>query len=137
MAVTISVLADEVGVTTDTLRYYERRGLLEAPARSAAGYRLYGGEAADRVRFIKSAQHAGLRLGDIRQLLEVMDRGACPCGHTTALVERRLAEVDVEIGRLVAMRRQLAKIAERSRSCTDPHQNEWWCATAITRGGDD
>jgi DNA-binding transcriptional MerR regulator len=65
MALTVSVLAGQVGLSADTVRYYERVGLLPEPARSAAGYRLYDPTAIDRLRLIKGAQRAGLRLREI------------------------------------------------------------------------
>ena len=59
---TVSKLADQVGMTPDALRYYERTGLLPKPERTASGYRLYDEETADRLRFIKGAQRLGLKL---------------------------------------------------------------------------
>jgi DNA-binding transcriptional MerR regulator len=91
MVLTITDLAAELGVRSDTLRYYERSGLIPSAGRTPGGYRLYGSEVADRVRFIKSAQRSGLRLRDIEELLAIMDDGNCPCGHTADLVERRLS----------------------------------------------
>jgi hypothetical protein len=62
MALTVSALADQAGLSADTVRYYERVGLLPEPARSAAGYRLYDQAAVGRLRLIKGAHRAGLRL---------------------------------------------------------------------------
>jgi DNA-binding transcriptional MerR regulator len=70
MALTVSALADQAGLSADTVRYYERVGLLPEPARSAAGYRLYDQAAVGRLRLIKGAQRAGLRLRDIGELLQ-------------------------------------------------------------------
>ncbi len=89
MVVTISELARRAGVTADTLGYYERRGLLSAVPRAPNGYRLHDEELTGRLRFIEGAQHVGLRLHDVKELLEIMDRGTCPCGHTALVVERR------------------------------------------------
>ena len=128
MPVPISELADRLRVSTDTLRYYERLGLVPAPARAANGYRVYDEAAAERVRFIKGAQHMGLRLSDIKELLDIWDRGACPCGHTAEIIERRLAEVDAELTRLQAMRRDLVALGQRNRACADLSAPDWWCA---------
>jgi DNA-binding transcriptional MerR regulator len=100
MALTVSALADTVGLSADTVRYYERVGLLPEPARSAAGYRLYDQTAVGRLRLIKGAQRAGLRLREIGELLQVADRGQCPCGHTETLLRERLAEVRRRAGPL-------------------------------------
>lgn len=136
MAVTISRAADRAGVSADTLRYYERRGLLPPAGRGANGYRLYDDEVLERLAFIKNAQRVGLRLDDIRELLEVLDRGACPCGHTAALVDRRLAEVEAELSRLRAVRRQLVALRDRNRECTALDGDAWWCGTSTEKGGD-
>jgi DNA-binding transcriptional MerR regulator len=98
VAQTISVLAESFGLGPDTLRYYDRLGLLRRSRRTESGYRLYDGEAVERLRFIRGAQRMGLRLSHIRELLEVRDRAQCPCGHTKLLVQRRLEEVNAEIG---------------------------------------
>lgn len=102
--ITVSKLAEEVGTSADALRYYERIGLLPAPERSPAGYRLYDADAIERVRFIKRAQRVGLRLDDIRGLVEVLGRGLCPCGGTRRLLEERLAELDEEMALLNRLR---------------------------------
>ena len=115
MASTISALATSFGVTPDTVRYYERLGLITPAERSPSGYRLYDGEATERMRFIKATQRMGLRLGDIKELLDIRDRGQCPCGHTQTLVERRLREVEAEIKELKAIHRQLLEL----KSCND------------------
>ena len=93
----IAETAADAGVTPDTLRYYERVGLLGRPDRSPNGYRLYDEETTRRVLFIKGAQRMGLRLREIKELLETRDRGACPCGHTRTLVEQRIGEVESEL----------------------------------------
>lgn len=136
MTMTISAMADRLSVSTDSLRYYERLGLLPSPARTASGYRLYDQALVDRVRFIKSAQYVGLRLADIKELLDINDRGACPCGHTTVVVERRLDEVETELARLRAMRKQLLALRDRNQDCVDRSGEAWACTTIPAKGGD-
>lgn len=101
---TVSQLADQVGTSADTVRYYERIGLLPEPARSAGGYRLFTESDVDRLRFIKRAQRFGLKLEEIGELLEVRDRGLCPCGHARRLLADRLGELDQQIETLVTLR---------------------------------
>ncbi|HYK71348.1 MAG TPA: heavy metal-responsive transcriptional regulator, partial [Streptosporangiaceae bacterium] len=127
--------AAALGLSPDTLRYYERLGLLPPPPRTAAGYRLYGEEAAERLGFISGARQMGLRLADIKELLDVRDRGQCPCGHTKDLVERRLAEVDAEIRQLSAVRTQLLTLKERNEECLDAAESEWSCVVVPQKGG--
>jgi DNA-binding transcriptional MerR regulator len=133
MALTVSTLADTVGLSADTVRYYERVGLLPEPARSAAGYRLYDQAAVGRLRLIKGAQRAGLRLREIAELLQVADRGQCPCGHTETLLRERLAEVRAELERLRALETELTRLLEHypDPACPDMTAGAaaWWCAT--------
>jgi DNA-binding transcriptional MerR regulator len=127
MARTISEQAATLGLTADTLRYYERLGLLPPPPRSAAGYRLYGEDMADRLAFICGARRMGLRLADIKELLDIRDRGLCPCGHTKELVDRRLGEVEAEIRQLSAVRGQLLVLKKRNEECFDASADDWSC----------
>ena len=134
MALTVSALAGQLGLSADTVRYYERVGLLPAPARSAAGYRLYDQTAVGRLRLIKGAQRAGLRLREIGELLQVADQGLCPCGHTETLLRERLAEVRAELDRLRALETQLSGLLQRQPTpgCPEPQPvaaaAAWWCA---------
>ena len=135
MTLTVSALADRAGLSADTVRYYERVGLLPPPARSAAGYRLYGQDTVDRLRLIKGAQRAGLRLREIGELLQVADRGQCPCGHTETLLRGRLAEVRAELERLRALEAELGRLLERQPDSPCPEvataAARWWCASDL------
>ena len=135
MTTTISSLAESMGLRPDTLRYYERLGLLEPAGRSTAGYRLYDEACGERLRFIKALQRMGPRLGDIKELLDVRDRGNCPCGHTEVLVDRRLVEVQVEIEHLEAVREQLLLLKSRNKECMDASGEDWSCAINGGKGG--
>jgi DNA-binding transcriptional MerR regulator len=132
MALTVSALADQAGLSADTVRYYERVGLLPEPTRSAAGYRLYDHAAVGRLRLIKGAQRAGLRLREIGELLQVADRGQCPCGHTETLLRQRLAEVQAELDRLRGLEADLTRLLQRhpDPGCGDTvtASADWWCA---------
>jgi DNA-binding transcriptional MerR regulator len=136
MTQTISAYAAALGLSADALRYYERLGLLPAPPRTAAGYRLYDDEAAERINFICGAKRMGLRLADIKELLDIRDRGQCPCGHTKAVVERRLADVNAEIHQLTAVRAQLLALRRRNDDCFDSAAGEWSCVVWPEKGGE-
>lgn len=131
----VAELAAVVGVGPDTVRYYERAGLLPPPRRTSSGYRSYDAGAVDRMRFIQGAQRLGLRLADIRTLLAIRDTGSCPCEPAADLLRRRLAEVDAEIGRLVALRGEMATMADAlpSADCPPPRPGTWCPPTG---GGD-
>lgn len=137
---TVSALASRAGLSPDAVRYYERVGLLPAPARSPAGYRLYDEQAVARLRVIKGAQRAGLRLREIAELLAVIDQGQCPCGHTQAVLAQRLREVDAELERLQALRAELAGVlaqAPTAAACPAESAEGWWCVqTFSAKGGD-
>jgi DNA-binding transcriptional MerR regulator len=124
----VAELAAVVGVTPDTIRYYERAGLLPPPARTAAGYRAYDPAVAERLRFIQGAQRLGLRLRDIRDLLAVRDTGVCPCEPAEDLLRRRLVELDEEMARMQALRTQLVSMLEAlpTPDCP-PLTSGTWC----------
>jgi len=105
MALTISKVADEAGVNVQTLRYYERRGILEEPARTTGGYRQYDPEAVTRIRFIKRAQDLGFTLDEVHELLQLRIEHGAACGTVEAKARKTLSRVDEKI-------RQLARIQE-------------------------
>jgi MerR family mercuric resistance operon transcriptional regulator len=117
--VTIGALAKATGVHIETIRFYQRRGLLAEPRRPAGGVRRYGEEAAARLRFIKRAQDIGFTLGEIADLLR-LQRG-CSDAHDLATaklaaVERRLAD----LSRVRSTLRELIARCEEGRSQSCP-----------------
>jgi len=132
----VAELARAVGVPTDTIRYYERVGLLPPPARTAGGYRDYDASAVGRLRFIQGGQRLGLRLVDIGHLLAVRDTGHCPCEPAGELLQRRLADVDAELARLTALRAEMAAMAAAlpQAQCPDPTPGTW--CPPVQEGGD-
>ena len=106
----IGSLAVTAGVTIDTLRYYEREGLLPRASRTAGGFRLYTQEMAQRLSFIKQARLLGLTLREIRQLLEPDN---CRCSAMRRVIAERLADVDRRIDELAAFRSTLQTALER------------------------
>lgn len=123
----IGEVADLVGVTTKTIRYYETIGLLPSPDRTGSGYRDYGGDAVERLRFIRDAQATGLSLTEIHSVLELKDHGERSCEHTRSLIHRQIDDIDERIARLAEARRALVELAARAdevdpADCTDPHR---------------
>lgn len=136
MALRVSEVARQAGVSPDAVRFYEKEGLLPEPPRTPAGYREYAPTVPQRIRFIKGAQEMGLKLAEISELLEIQDRGACPCGHTRALVERRISEIDAEMERLSGLRAELEHMAKLDCPAMDGG-DLWPCeVTFIKRGGE-
>jgi DNA-binding transcriptional MerR regulator len=121
----IGELAESVGVSAKTVRYYESIGLLAEPERTASNYRDYEDAAAERLRFIRDSQAAGLTLAEVGSILEMKDAGQSTCGHTRDLVHRHLAEIDQQIATLEAQRLEMIALAARADAvdpgaCTDP-----------------
>lgn len=108
VAFTVSELAEQGRVSADAVRYYGRLGLLPETGRSGGGHRYYDEEALERLRFIKGAQWLDLTLDEIRELLELWDSGACPCGPASAVLHKRIVAIDEHVVRLLKMRRVLS-----------------------------
>ena len=109
----IGELAKSAGVTPDTIRYYEREGLLPLADRTPSGYRDYGPEVVDDLQFIKKAQALGLKLSDVREVLEISSGGRPPCEHVRATVSARLTEVERRLKELRALRLTLRQTLQR------------------------
>lgn len=135
---TVGQLAARAAVRTDTIRYYEREGLLPVPRRTDGEHRRYGAADLDRLLFIRGAQRLGLRLAEIRELLAVRDAGACPCEPAEALLRRHVAEIGTEIKRLAALRSELvAMLATMPEGdCPDPLPGTWCPPSPAREGGD-
>ena len=101
------------GLTPDTLRYYEREGLLQKPARTSGGFRLYGTGEVERLIFIKRAQAIGLSLDEIRSLIAAAGPGA-RCRQMRDLIHARIGHIDGLLGDLRGLRKSLV---EAERAC--------------------
>lgn len=113
-----SQVAAEAGVNIQTLRYYERRGLLAEPDRLESGYRSYGTDAVRTVRFVKGAQQLGFSLEEIDALLDLAAGGPNNCDAAKSLATEKVAQLEQKLASLSAMRdslRQLVATCERSR----------------------
>jgi MerR family mercuric resistance operon transcriptional regulator len=109
----IGALAKRTGSHVETIRYYERVGLLPAPARSARGYRLYGGEHLKRLTFVRRARALGFSIDEVRRLLDLADHRRRPCAEVRDLAGAHLVEVRAKIADLQAMERVLAETVAR------------------------
>jgi DNA-binding transcriptional MerR regulator len=126
---TVSRLAEQVGISADTVRYYERIGLLPEPDRSPSGYRLYDDDAVERLRFVKRAQRLGLRLEEVGELMEIRERGLCPCGHTRGLLERRVQALDEEMAAMALLRRDITQMLDQLPAAESGR--EWRCSSEL------
>jgi DNA-binding transcriptional MerR regulator len=105
-------LAELTSVSTDTLRHYERLGLLPAPRRTTGGYRRYAPAAVARVLLIQRALVVGLSLRELARVLRERDKGGSPCRSVRGLVADRLCDLDRRIDELVALRSELKTLLE-------------------------
>ena len=105
-----STLARLAGVSPDTLRLYERKGLLRAPDRSLNGYRCYSPESVNRVRLIRAALSIGFSLDELAQILKVRDDGGAPCHRVRDLAEAKLKRLEERIRELVVLRQRMRAI---------------------------
>ncbi|MGH8828050.1 MAG: MerR family transcriptional regulator [Jiangellaceae bacterium] len=112
-----SELASRVGVNTETLRYYERRGLLAEPARTSGGYRDYPPTAVALLRFIKRAQELGFILDEVEELLQLDAGGPDSCEAARDLAERRIDDLAARIRDLQRMRDSLTDLVA---TCDQP-----------------
>lgn len=106
-------LAGATGCNAETVRYYEKIGLLPEPARSAAGYRLYEDAHRRRLRFVMRARALGFTLADIRAFLHLDDGGAVSCAEVRARTERHLADIRARIADLTRIESALAATAAK------------------------
>jgi MerR family copper efflux transcriptional regulator len=119
---TIGQVARAAGIGVETVRYYERTGLLAPPPRTASGYRQYPAETVDRIGFIKHAQRLGFTLAEIADLLDLHLK-AVPCDDVKRRAEAKVAAVDEKIAALLAVKTDLLALVDRcavecTTSCT-------------------
>lgn len=108
---TIGKLAGATGVNVETIRYYQRRGLLEEPVKPLGGHRRYSAGEAKQVRFIKRAQALGFTLAEVGGLLRLNESYAC--ADTLALATRKLALIEQKMADLAAMRQALSGLVQQ------------------------
>jgi DNA-binding transcriptional MerR regulator len=124
----IGALGKLTDTSTKTIRFYEDSGLLPPPARTMSGYRDYGPEIADRLRFIRRGQAAGLTLQKVRQVLAIHDRGEAPCVHVRQILNTRLDQVRAQITELVALEGHLQSLLDHAtHSAPTEHDHSTVC----------
>jgi DNA-binding transcriptional MerR regulator len=104
-------LARLTALSTDTLRHYERLGLLPLPERTSGNYRDYPARAQQRVELIQRALAVGFSLAELKTILAVRDQGGAPCRHVRALLRLKIRDVDGQIRNLSALRGELNRLS--------------------------
>ncbi len=110
MAITIGDLANETGVKTRTIRFYEEKGLVPRPRRSESGYRLYSEHDVKLLRLIRSARSLGLSIRDVRELMATAEHDSCGSfrGQAARLIVDRLKQVETSIREMEALKGDLS-----------------------------
>jgi len=116
MTTTIGKLARNLGINVETIRFYERKGLIEQPVKPETGYRHYPDETVNRIRFIKRAQDLGFSLDEIANLLSLNDR---PCGQVQELAEHKLLAVRERMADLRRLEKALKALLTQCQSNDD------------------
>lgn len=133
----IGELAARSGISTKTIRFYEQAGVMPEPTRTPSGYRDYGPEFIDRLRFIRQAQAAGLSLRQVRQVLTIRDRGDAPCGHVRQVLSERLDQVRAQIAELITLETHLdALLAHAEQGEPADHDGPGVCWILETEPGE-
>lgn len=104
----IGNVAKSSGVPIKTIRYYEELGLLRSLGRTEGGFRLFNSDVLARLNFIKRAQSLGLTLSEIKDFLNVHDRGELPCVHIKAKLQDKMMAIDEQIQQLLILRQELS-----------------------------
>lgn len=131
----IGELAKELSVTTDTLRYYEKHGLLKPCSRTNTGYRLYNDDNLRSLRFIISAKKCGFTLKDIQELLSIqVDKDSHSCYDVKSFTEHKLLQVEEKISELIAIQSSLKKLVQ---ACCGGAESATHCSILSTLEDDD
>jgi Cd(II)/Pb(II)-responsive transcriptional regulator len=112
----IGELAHKAGVDVQTVRYYEREGLLEAPSRTGSGYRAYGPEHLERLNFVRHCRSLDMPLAEVKRLLELSGEKGISCDEVNALVRAHLARVQAKRKSLEELERKLAALNAQCES---------------------
>lgn len=116
---TIGQISDQTGVSIETIRYYEKEGMLPNPPRTAGGHRVYDGTLRDRLSFIKRSRELGFSIGDTRSLLSMAD-GSFTCKQVHDLTAEHIHSVQSKIKDLQRLQLTLRKIADECSRGNDP-----------------
>lgn len=106
---TVGKLAASANISANAVRFYEREGLMQVPAKTESGYRLYGPDAVQRLHFIKQSQHCGFTLPEIRALLQLRDEASSCCND----VRNKVIEKKLELGARIKTMQAMSKLLDQ------------------------
>ena len=120
---TVGKLAALADVSANAVRFYEREGLMQVPSKTESGYRLYGQEAVQRLRFIKQAKHCGFTLSEIQALLQLRDKASSCCNDVRNKVVEKKLELEARIKAMRAMSQGLDQLMADCSSDARPTED--------------
>lgn len=119
----IGEAATKAGVEASAIRFYESNGVLPEPDRTESGYRRYGDNQVELIRFVKRARSLEIPLADIRQIVELRTGGQAPCAVVRTVIAREAAAIDSRIAELEDLRRELLRLQELAEQIADDWPN--------------
>lgn len=120
---TVGKLAALADVSANAVRFYEREGLMQVPAKTESGYRLYGPQAVERLRFIRQAQHCGFTLSEVQALLRLRDEASSCCNDVRSKVVEKKLELEARIKAMKAMSKSLDQLIADCSNGTRPTED--------------
>lgn len=114
----IGELARQTGTKVETIRYYERAGLMPVPERTSGNYRAYGDAELKRLSFIRRARDLGFSIEEVKALMDLSDDRSRSCSEVDTIARSHLQEVDRKIAHLRALRKELGSLVEQCRHDT-------------------
>ena len=133
----IGELAGSTGQTTKTIRFYEAEGLMPDPPRTPSGYRVYGDEDIERLRFIRMAKRLGLSLEEIGGILRLHDRREPTCAHVRSVLDEKLAQIETALPELQAFRSEISRLKHETGDQTDCRPSGGGICSIIEESGID
>lgn len=141
VAAKIGSVARETGISIDTIRFYEKEGLVKRSGRSEGGFRLFGPRQIQDLKFIRKSQELGFSLREIRELLIVRDESVPSCSHVKELLERKLTTVREKIKELQklegSLKSALRKCARESKTSSTDHAASCPVLDELARSGEE
>lgn len=118
----IGQVTDQSGIPIRTIRYYESLGLLQSSGRTEGGFRQFSSDVLTRLAFIKRAQHLGLSLEEIGNILQVYDQGQPPCGEIQEKLAEKLLQIDRQIDQLLTLRSEIGELLSGWKNTGDKQE---------------
>ncbi len=118
---TIGRVSKLSGLPVDTIRFYEKKGLLQPPPRNASGYRVYHPEAVEQIRFIKRSRDLQFSLQEVANLMQLFFHDSSPCDEIKQITEQKICEVNERLEELIAVKAQLEQF---TRQCAERKESD-------------